>query len=73
MLKDKVIKTINLGSSGFFCENCLCSRNSTNTTIRIYKSGIETQIDHCAECKVTQETEYIKGPTLRVENKDEQK
>lgn len=70
MPKDKVVKTYSIGASSFFCENCGHSTHSTNTTMRIYKSGAEVQVDHCEDCKVTQETEFIKGPTTRVKNKE---
>ena len=70
MSNHKPVKTISIGSAGFFCENCGRSATSTNTTLRVYKDGREVQIDHCGECKVTQETEFWRGPTTRVQNKE---
>lgn len=65
----KPTKTISIGARSMWCENCNRTTHSTNTTLRIYKRGTNVQIDHCAECKMTQETEYIKGPSVTIKNK----
>ncbi len=66
--KDKVKTTYSYSAKSFFCEACGGTRLSTNTTIRIYKSGREVQVDHCEVCKYEQTTEYWRGPTVRIQN-----
>lgn len=65
----KAVKTISIGARAMWCESCVRTTHSTKSTLRIHKNGTEIQIDHCAECKSTQETEYIKGPSVKIRNK----
>lgn len=46
---------------------------STNTTYRIYPSGAEVTVEHCHACKSTQITEYIEGPTVKIQNQEDGK
>ncbi len=68
---DKVIRTIRISAGSMFCEACNSTRPAKWTMTRIYKSGKEVERQICAECENVQETEYLKGPTTRIENKDE--
>jgi len=65
------IKTIHLGTRPMWCENCGGLTYSSKTTLRIYRGGKEVQLDKCEDCNKTQETEYFKGPSTRIQNKDE--
>lgn len=69
-MSKKPTKTISIGVRSFYCENCNAVRYSTNTTLRIYVYGVEVQVDHCETCGRIQETEFIKGPTVRYKNKE---
>gem|GEM_PF-5422706 len=70
MGQDKCVRTYSISSRGFYCERCNAIRGSINTTIRVYASGIEVQIDHCDDCGQEQQTEFFKGPTIRIETKE---
>jgi len=54
-----------------WCEACNGTTVAKWTTTRFYKSGREVERQLCEECDITQETEYFKGPTTRIKNKDE--
>ena len=69
-MSEKPVKTINLSSATFYCENCCSPRVSNNTVVRIYASGREVQIDNCEDCGNRQETEFWKGPKTRIQNQD---
>jgi len=57
--KDEIIKVTKKYDYAMFCDRCDRITISTNTTYRTYKSGTEVKVEHCEECKCTQETEYI--------------
>lgn len=71
-MADKLLKTYSIGSQSFYCENCVSTRFSPTTTIRIFESGIQVEINKCDVCKKEQQTEYFKGPTIRLQNSDEE-
>jgi hypothetical protein len=50
-----------------WCENCQTPSFSLQTTVRITKDGKEILIQHCGRCMTRIETEFVKGPTIRVE------
>jgi len=52
-----------------WCNNCDQLTCSTNTTYRVTKTGKNIVIQHCDQCKVTIESELVKGTTVKIINK----
>lgn len=69
MAKDKVLEETQRGEMAMWCETCNRQTVSRHTMFRLYRSGYEVRIDNCTDCGNRQETEYIKGPTVRIKNK----
>lgn len=67
---DILLRTEDNGSRGMWCEFCERSSVSTRTTVRVYTSGKEVMRETCSVCGKTQETEFFKGATTRIQADD---
>lgn len=66
---EKPLRTFSISSGTMWCESCERTTFAKWTTTRIYKGGREVERQLCSECNNTQETEYFKGPTVKIKNK----
>ncbi len=69
METEQPIDTTHIKSGSMWCETCETSTSALYTTTRFYKGGREVEVQKCSECTNVQETEYFKGPTVRIKNK----
>lgn len=67
---DNVLKK---GASKMWCDNCDQLTCSTNTTYRTTKKGKSIVIQHCSICKMTLETEVVRGPHISITNTNKKK
>ena len=67
---EQPIDTKHIKSGSMWCEMCESTTIAKYTTTRFYKGGREVEVQKCSECNNTQETEYYKGPTTRIKNRE---
>lgn len=70
MSHDTLIKEVTQQGGGFWCESCNAVRTATKIVRHIFKSGRELQVSWCGECGSREETEFFKGPTVRIKNRE---